>query len=197
MASEPTTRVLRKIMAWAMLPAFPMIVAAGVVFHSVTSIVCIAPLSASLFTSLLWLYTRRSDESDGDRLRRSWVWPLVDLASCLFYIGVLIPFWVIEPRRNGGWRHYYQRGVDATGIMMETYMSCFLILNMAVHGYLALRSATFLRNLFVFSRECPNCGAGRLPETKDTGKGPKYSLLGEYRDSSEPQLESARQSMDA
>lgn len=80
----------------------------------------IIPMFFSTLSSLGFLFLQ---SKFGDDIKR-WhtkKWMLVDLVLVLGHIGILIPIWVIEPRKLKDRADY---------MMLETYATCFLLMNM-------------------------------------------------------------------
>ncbi|KAF2192141.1 hypothetical protein K469DRAFT_716635 [Zopfia rhizophila CBS 207.26] len=172
--TNPThERVLRKITIWAMLPAFPMLLSAGIKADAVAAACGIIPLFCSFVMGFVYLrWTPKADT------KRSWIWGFCDIIISVMYLCDLLPIWIIEPLRL--WRG----GGDF--MMLETYGSSFLILNMAVHFYLFLANLNINIHGWSMSRECPRCAAREQSESPGMATNPSYSLLGEeYRDEAE------------
>ncbi|KAF2260788.1 hypothetical protein CC78DRAFT_619976 [Lojkania enalia] len=212
MARKPTIPVLRKIPILVYLPSFVLLLAAGIGFRTLAAALSIIPLSFSLLSSLFYLHRRRQssspkmtpalglatlhpEDSDDDEANEKpvprFLWAFTDLVLACMYLAALLPLWILESRKAGNaassWGGTYK---DPTAyFMVETYGSCGLIINMCIHAYLFFCAAVQFR----FDRECPTCKAKRKerarPVMKKEGKGPKYSLLGDYREEAEAEGE--------
>ncbi|KAL1593154.1 hypothetical protein SLS60_010761 [Paraconiothyrium brasiliense] len=181
----PNERRLRQITLATLLPAFPLIVASGVLsdktsswngyFHHRSGPIIIhfglIPTFFSAISSIVALKIKRDPLEKRTRLRTA-LWTLFDLILALMNLAVLITIWIFEPsnmNHHGDW------------MMLETYATVFLMSNMFIHAYLGLYHPVKSLSKHYCSgaskTKCPHCH-GKLAsvETVDTKSG-EYSLL--------------------
>ncbi|KAF2452213.1 hypothetical protein P171DRAFT_426584 [Karstenula rhodostoma CBS 690.94] len=174
----PNERKLRQITIVTLLPAFPLLVAAGAMshlsgwgwnahLHPTVIYFGLIPTFLSAITSVIALKTKHDPLAQ----RAPWVtalWALNDLLLALGNLAILIPVWVTEPAamgRHGEW------------VMLETYATVFLISNMCIHAYLAFYQFMSL-STFISQAECPHCHGKLGTHVEAVGKERKgYSLL--------------------
>jgi hypothetical protein len=124
-ASKLTTseKNLRIILAWSFVPAFGLLIPSGVVGRTLTSFIALAPLTITLGLSLLHLTLKwKHDTTLRAKVGRP-VAVLPDLFLFFFYLSDLIPFWIMESNKR-----YWS--IDAGHVMLDTYASCCLMINM-------------------------------------------------------------------
>ncbi|KAF2740598.1 hypothetical protein EJ04DRAFT_507635 [Polyplosphaeria fusca] len=178
MATDSQERNLRIVLIVSFIPALALSIASGIHGRTATAFIAIAPLVLSVLSGAVHLVLIRRQKVSLRQKIGEGPTLLLDLLLGGFYLGVLIPFWIIESKSRSYW------GVDIGGIMLDTYASVFHIANMVIHWWL------FLVN-FKVSRECPSCGerSGLVPNgritlggsaTKTVDRGAAYSLLGEH-----------------
>ncbi|KAF1967222.1 hypothetical protein BU23DRAFT_603030 [Bimuria novae-zelandiae CBS 107.79] len=179
----PNERTLRKITIANLLPAFPLLIAAGVMshksadwwynYHAEPTIIFfgLVPTFFSAITSTLFLKTTH-DPLDKRPYWRAGLWFLLDAFLALANCAILVPVWILEPPNMNGHANY---------MMLETYATVLLMVNMFIHAYLALYHPFKVLSKGVsfgfWQTECPHCH-GKLRAAEMTGgKRERYSLL--------------------
>ncbi|KAF2109564.1 hypothetical protein BDV96DRAFT_651993 [Lophiotrema nucula] len=186
MAPPTNEKTIRIITLASSALGFPILLAAGIVTKGVVPFLSFIPLVCTAILAFLsWRNIRKALDKDDTPL----AWLVLDLANGLGYLGILLPLWIVEPRRIANRYHWYGSNTVPNQMMLETYGSCFLIANMLFHFYLTLYRLITLLAQIRRTPECPKCGETmvypRPAASKKHGKGPAYSLIGEYADESE------------
>ncbi|OCL12309.1 hypothetical protein AOQ84DRAFT_386213 [Glonium stellatum] len=179
MSSEDPAYPLRLLTILTFIPAFPLLLAHGIVSGEVVPAAGIAPLTGSAALSAFLFYRERQrGSSDDTPVLRSGIILAVDavLAACI--ITVLIFTWLIVPGEwgRGNW------------VMLATYGTVPLLANLSIHTFEVLRAiavALYRPTLDV----CPNCNHRLRNPPKWTRRHgnseANHSLLtaeGEYHD---------------
>lgn len=105
-------RFLRIITIGAWIPAFPFLLAHGIVTNLICPVLGIIPMTFSAITGIVHL-------SGGAKYRGANI--LVDLFCGTFLIGILIPGWCLL---SGGWRW------NAGEVMVGTYGTVPMMINL-------------------------------------------------------------------
>ncbi|KAF2162725.1 hypothetical protein M409DRAFT_26962 [Zasmidium cellare ATCC 36951] len=135
--TNDVNRFLRMITIACWVPAFPFLLAHGIVTNLICPVLGIVPMTFSAITALVHL-------AGGAKHRIPNI--VVDLFCATFLIAVLIPGWILL---RGDWR-------SNTGeVMVGTYGTVPMMINFVLHTWFVLREIE-LRNPFVWSR-CPHC----------------------------------------
>jgi hypothetical protein len=134
----PNERRLRQITMATLLPAFPIIVASGVMSeknsnwggyrygywnYRATPTIIFFGLIPTFFSAIISAVALMAKHDPLDK-RPRWltgVWILVDLFLSLAHLAILIPVWIFEPPSMNDHANY---------MMLETYATVFLMSNM-------------------------------------------------------------------
>ncbi|KAJ4351425.1 uncharacterized protein N0V89_006767 [Didymosphaeria variabile] len=191
----PNERRLRQITLATLFPAFPLIVASGVMSeksnnrygywtHPVdgtTAIYCsLIPTFFSAFTSIISLAIKHDPLEKRPRVRTA-LWGMLDLILAASNLVILIFVWAFEPAAM------YQH---SDWMMLETYATVFLMSNMFIHGYLALYHPIKSLCSGTFLTKCPHC-QGKLRSVETVGPKSGYSLLRAEDYLDEPEAEAS------
>lgn len=133
----PNERTLRKITIAALIPAFPLLVASGVMSERATGGVYyhgyynyrsgptliyfgLLPVFFSAITSIIYLQSKH-DPLDKRPRWHAPLWFLIDAFLAAGNLAVLIPVWMIDPP---------SLGAHGDWVMLETYATVFLLAEM-------------------------------------------------------------------
>ncbi|KAK4494846.1 hypothetical protein PRZ48_014202 [Zasmidium cellare] len=163
--ANEVNRFLRIVTIGCWVPAFPFLLAHGIVTNTVCPVLGIVPMTFSAITALVHL-------TGGAKHRIPNI--VVDLFCGTFLIGVLIPSWIML---SDGWRG--DRGV----VMVGTYGTVPMMINFVLHTWFVLREIE-LRNPFVWSR-CPHCH-GDLTHHKTPSHRAMSHVSSDSKESYEP-----------
>ncbi|KAJ4305908.1 hypothetical protein N0V90_001441 [Kalmusia sp. IMI 367209] len=175
-SSIPNERILRIITIATLLPAFPILIASGVMsdrsdrynywkrFHARPTIIYfgLIPTFFSAITSTLFIKTTE-DPFDKRPNWRAGLWFLIDFFLAAANLSILIPVWIFEP---------FTMYDHTNWMMLETFIHAYLAF------YLPIKKIFKGYHLFAFQTECPHChGKLRAVETVGRKTGEGYSLL--------------------
>ncbi|KAF2501659.1 hypothetical protein BU16DRAFT_577760 [Lophium mytilinum] len=164
------THTLRLITVLTFIPCLGLSLGGAIACNGIIIGMGILPLFCSSLSGLVHmthkgrtLALRRPDRS-----------VFIDVVIGCMFLGVLIPFWIVERRRLA----WMIKQVDF--IIVETYASALLMVNAAIHFYIAFTQmyAAVSSAGFLACRECEECRrkAGRDTEQR-THDGAQYSPL--------------------
>ncbi|OCK92433.1 uncharacterized protein K441DRAFT_640011 [Cenococcum geophilum 1.58] len=191
MPSEDPAYPLHILTIFTFVPAFPLLLAHGIVSGEVVPAVGIVPLAGSAAFSAFLLYKEKRRESDDAPVLRPSIILAIDafLAACI--ITVLIFTWLIVPGEwgRGNW------------VMLATYGTFPLLANLSIHTFEVFRAVAAL--LYRPTLDvCPHCNHSLRDSPKRTRRHgnskTNYSLLvaegGEYHDDEEGEASAASRS---
>ncbi|KAF2815502.1 uncharacterized protein BDZ99DRAFT_459348 [Mytilinidion resinicola] len=167
MAPTDVERTLRLITVLTFIPCLAFSLGGAIASNGIIIGMGILPLFCSSLSGLVHLTHKGRSLA---RRRPNLSIAIDVIIGGMFLFGILIPFWVVE-RRRFAWRI---KQVDY--IIVEAYASALLMVNTAIHFYIAFTQmyAAWFPGGFLVCRECEECRRKTAQRTHD---GAQYSPL--------------------